>query len=113
MTDDCATRLQALFDEASLLPWDQRGEFLDRVCAGDVALRLDLERQLRNVGDTVVVLDRSVVTGETESPPEPLQAGTLLGPWEIERLVGQGGMGEVYQARRADQAFELRWRSSC
>ncbi|WP_273455367.1 serine/threonine-protein kinase [Nevskia ramosa] len=108
MTDDRATRLQALFDEASLLPWDQRGEFLDRVCAGDVALRLDLERQLRNVGDTVVVLDRSAMTGETELPPEPLQAGTLLGPWEIERLVGQGGMGEVYQARRADQAFELR-----
>ncbi|WP_295685707.1 serine/threonine-protein kinase [uncultured Nevskia sp.] len=108
MTDDRAIRLQALFDEASLLPWDQRGEFLDRVCAGDIALRLDLERQLRNVGDTVVVLDRSAVTDETEAPPEPLQAGTLLGPWEIERLVGQGGMGEVYQARRADQAFELR-----
>jgi len=108
MTDDRATRLQALFDEASLLPWDQRGEFLDRVCAGDIALRLDLARQLRNVGDTIVVLDRAAVTGETESQPEPLQAGTLLGPWEIERLVGQGGMGEVYQARRADQAFELR-----
>ena len=108
MTDDRATRPQALFDEASLLPWDQRGEFLDRACAGDAVLRLDLERQLRNVGDTVVVLDRSALTGDTESPPEPLQAGTLLGPWEIERLVGQGGMGEVYQARRADQAFELR-----
>lgn len=108
MTDDRATRLQALFDEASRLPWDRRGEFLDRVCAGDAVLRLDIERQLRNVGDTVVVLDRSALTGDTESPPEPLQAGTLLGPWEIERLVGQGGMGEVYQARRADQAFELR-----
>ncbi len=108
MTDDRAIHLQALFNEASLLPWDQRGEFLDRVCAGDIALRLDLERLLRNVGDTVVVLDRSAVTPEAEAHPEPLQAGTLLGPWEIERLVGQGGMGEVYQARRADQAFELR-----
>jgi serine/threonine protein kinase len=29
----------------------------------------------------------------------PLQPGTRLGPYEILSLIGEGGMGEVYQAR--------------
>ncbi len=107
MTDDRPTHVQALFDQAALLPWDRRGEFLDRACAGDAALRLELERRLRDFGDTVVVLDRAAVA-TTAEPEEPLLLpGTLLGPWEIEGLIGQGGMGEVYRARRADRAFEL------
>ncbi len=28
-----------------------------------------------------------------------LDAGTTLGPYEVVGLIGQGGMGEVYQAR--------------
>ena len=28
-----------------------------------------------------------------------LSVGTTLGPYEVTALIGQGGMGEVYQAR--------------
>ncbi len=28
-----------------------------------------------------------------------LSAGTTIGPYEVVGLIGQGGMGEVYQAR--------------
>ena len=29
----------------------------------------------------------------------PLQPGTALGHYDVSGLIGQGGMGEVYQAR--------------
>ena len=107
MTENRPAQVQALFDEAASLPWDQRGEFLDRSCAGDDALHAEVERRLRDVGDTVAILDRGSIV-EAEEPEEPaLLPGTLLGPWEIEDIIGQGGMGEVYRARRADHAFDL------
>ena len=35
----------------------------------------------------------------------PLAAGVRLGPYEILTLVGEGGMGEVYQARDTRQSI--------
>lgn len=40
-------------------------------------------------------------------PTPALEAGSRLGPWRLLRPLGQGGMGTVYLAERADGAFEL------
>ncbi len=39
-----------------------------------------------------------------------LEAGTRLGPYEIESLLGKGGMGEVYRARdtRLDRSVAIK-----
>jgi serine/threonine-protein kinase len=38
----------------------------------------------------------------------PLSIGSRLGPWQVESLIGTGGMSQVFRARRADGKYEKR-----
>ncbi len=108
MTPERWTQLQSLIVEAEALPQDARPEFLDGACIGDPALRAEVEAMLQSSQETRGLFERPEPTRPSDALGRPLPAGTRLGPWSIQKLVGRGGMGEVYDARRADGAFELR-----
>jgi len=100
-------RLEQLFADALALPADARAAYLLRHCSDDADLRGEIEELLR-AHDAPGALDALPYSPKTPVLQPSLAAGTCLGPWRIEKLVGRGGMGEVYAAVRADGAFEQR-----
>ncbi len=106
MQHELWTRLEQLFAEVTAQQPVDRDAFLARSCGGDTELRRELDELLR-AHDAVGVLDR--VTRANDSAPQPsLIAGTCLGSWRIDNMIGRGGTGEVYAATRIDADFEQR-----
>jgi WD40 repeat protein len=81
-----------------------RLEAVNRLCDGDRAL-VDEVISLLNQADAADSEDFLVPAqaDEAELPlHEPLSAGTRIGPYAVEKLLGSGGMGAVYLARRVE-----------
>ena len=110
MQHKCWERLANLFAEGLKLAESERAAWLARICADDAALRREVEELLR-ANAAQGVLDTPPLAAETMevvTVAPSLAAGTVLGAWRIDRLVGRGGMGEVYAATRAEAGFTQR-----
>jgi formylglycine-generating enzyme required for sulfatase activity len=104
-------RLEEFFHRALELPRDQRSEFLARECATDLELRGEIEALLAAEQDTRflgAVDSPRAVEGLLNTLPARGQevAGRRLGPWQLVRVLGEGGMGLVYLAERSDGVFD-------
>ncbi|HEX4956511.1 MAG TPA: serine/threonine-protein kinase [Thermoanaerobaculia bacterium] len=106
---------ESLFDALLDLPPAEREAPLAEIEQRDPALAQRLRALLAADDDASdSFLGRPVAELPLEAFPAPpegwrdltLPAGTLIGPYRIVTRIGQGGMGEVYLAERADGAFE-------
>ena len=86
----------------------EREAFLFEACAGDELLRREVEALLRRDG-AETLLDRPIwsTAAALFEHRSAVVAGTMLGPYRVERLLGAGGMGEVFRAVDHKQAKEL------
>ena len=106
-------RVEEILDEALELPPDEVPAFLDRACAGDAELRAAVEnllaadRQAAGLGflgssaeETAgALLMEDEETLAAGGPLTPALEDRAIGPYQILRRLGAGGMGIVYLAR--------------
>jgi eukaryotic-like serine/threonine-protein kinase len=77
----------------------------------DPDIRAHVQRLLAasdNVGDRFETPAGGALRGDSTEFTAPSLVGRRLGPYTVTRRVGQGGMGVVYEAVRADAAYEQR-----
>src|SRR4026207_137833 len=82
-------------------PLAEREARLDEACAGDPSLRLAVESLLSFREKAENFLEEPVLENAADMFCEDevdLMSGQLVGSYQIETLLGSGGMGEVYLA---------------
>jgi serine/threonine protein kinase len=106
-------RLRPLLDRALDLEPAQRRAFIEEISLEAPELREDLERLLARHAETTgldqaaaeLVGARLAQPNTLEVAPAARYIGLRLGPFELRRLIGTGGMGAVYEAERVDGGF--------
>ena len=105
------SKVEDLFDRAANLDASAQVEYLETACRGDNELRnyiLDLLRASPSmdaaIGKTIVdSIDRAFADDTAQADD---MRGEKIGPYQVVRLIGSGGMGMVYLAERADQQYD-------
>ncbi|HWW82427.1 MAG TPA: protein kinase, partial [Vicinamibacterales bacterium] len=124
MTPERWLQIKAVLDTALDLPDHDRLSYLTRACGPDTSLRREVESLLEAHGrgdvvieDLAVAFPGAAFAGATEfalsgaaddtysAHPSHESTERQIGAYRVVREIGHGGMGTVFLAARADEAF--------
>ncbi len=109
MTAESWRQIRQILEQALDLAPDCRSDFLEKACAGNTAIRREVEALIaadERAGTAFMAgnaVDASaILTGPEE---QASRTGTRIGPYLMVEEIGRGGMGTVYRAVRADHQY--------
>jgi eukaryotic-like serine/threonine-protein kinase len=108
MTPERWEQAKKLFEAAQELERGERASFLNRACPDDLALRREVESLLSGDRRAVDFLEKPILADAPKTDSVVIRVGALSlgqvlsGRFRVIRFLGQGGMGEVYEAKDLD-----------
>ena len=101
MTAERRAEIESLFERALELSPRRRDAWLGERCAGDEALRFEVDALLAAHAGPPGILEMNAALAAASLMAEPLR-DRRIGPYGVVRELGRGGMGVVYLAERVD-----------
>jgi eukaryotic-like serine/threonine-protein kinase len=100
MTPERWQRIDQVFQAALACAPTERGRWLDENCAGDAELRAEVESLLaaHERAGSFIQAPALEIAAQMATPQTGAAVGRPVGPYQITKWLGAGGMGEVYLA---------------
>ena len=94
-------QINRIYDEAVDVEEKNRAAFLEEACGDDSELRREVESLLAYDSQAKRFINQPALqmTAEKLASEPPSLVGRKVGPYQIQGVLGAGGMGEVYKAR--------------
>ena len=108
-------RIRSVFEDALQRPVEERSAYAQKLCGADENLWNEVRSMLdwHESSESFLEIPAVVRVAEDNQLHDQLSPGQRLLHYEIRKLIGKGGMGEVYLAHdaRLDRNVAVRFRN--